>query len=264
MMSRVCVALAVLGVVAAGCGRATIEVVLEEEFTVEGDLVVDVLLPRGDITVETHEGEEVLVSATASLAGGSEDERAAFAAAPPLRITQDGTGVRVRFDLRAEARGEATIDLRLVLPVVCDLELHTGRGDITVHGVHGTVSVASERGDIELRDLEATLTATTGRGIVIAHGQLLAGEHTVRSSGGRIELWLRHDTCARILAETTKGKIEDSNLLVRGARQPKAWDVSTYCSSGGGFQVSDDPPATIHLLADPGNIYLLTWYDEED
>jgi hypothetical protein len=119
-------------------------------------------------------------------------------------------------------------------------------------------------GDIEARDLTGHADLSTDRGIVVFRGTLTDGEHRLRSAHGRIELWLDSYVCARIVARTTKGTIEDSSLIVRGPRTGNSWDVNTVCFDASLRTPDGDPPTTIHLDAEPGNIYLLSWMREDE
>lgn len=225
-----------------GCGRTRVEDLRRKTFAIDERPVLHVDLPAGDVRITAAEDrQDVAVEAAITLLGGSREELDARLADLPFRMEQEEGEIRVYVDDADIVDDALSIDVVVGLPSESDLIVHTGRGDIDARNVHGQIDLATERG------------------MVIFRGSLTEGDHALYSSRGRIELWLQGGICARILAETSDGKIEASNFLIRGTRQPTVWDVKTYCPTGPTYNVTDDPPVTIRLRAAPGNIYLLAW-----
>jgi len=239
-------ALLLAALLVTGCGRTRVEDLRRKTFAIDERPVLHVDLPAGDVRITTTEDtQDVAVEAAIMLRGGSREELDVRLADLPFRMEQEEGEIRVCVDDADVGSNDLVVDLLVTLPAESDLIVHTGRGDIEARDVHGQVDLSTERG------------------MVIFRGSLTPGDHGLYSSHGRIELWLQGEICARILAETSDGKIEASNLLIRGARQPTVWDVKTYCRTGPTYSVTDEPPVTVRLRADPGNIYLLAWFADD-
>jgi hypothetical protein len=242
-LSIVCIVMLVAMV--AGCGGKTVEATREEQFALAPGGVLEIDLPRGDIrVVGEYERDELAVSASIAARGAYAEvaERDAL----PLRILQEEQVVRVFVEEIDLEGGSLTVDLEIMVPREIDLHLRTERGEIRAWDVHGQMDLHTERG------------------ITVFRGWLRDGEHRLHSAHGRVEFWLHRGVCARILASTTDGKIEDSSLGVRGARRENDWDVTSHCFSAPQQSAGEEPPVTVTLEADPGNIYLLSWRSADD
>jgi len=250
-----------------GCGGGIATDERHASFPVDGRPSIAADVPKGNISLTASvEAKEIAVTATITVRGRSASEAAQELDRLPLTLTGELGEIVVRLDAEAGPIPEdVTVDLEITSPVDVDVALRTGRGDLYASGISGTVIAHSQRGDVELRRMNARVEATSARGTVVFRGRPADGESMLRSSGGRVEVWFPNDACLRIVAETTDGKIVGDNVVIRGSRTDTKWDARTYCSSsGGGFAVESEPPATVRATADPGNVYLVSWFNEED
>jgi hypothetical protein len=132
--------------------------------------------PEGSVTVEAWPRAEVEVTADIELQADTEQELARLAELNSFIIDEDYNHVRVvttgthdRQFLKRAARDLPKklrampwkIDYRVRVPVVCDLEIYTGRGALTLSGVEGSVRLNAGDGPATITlaggDVEATL-----------------------------------------------------------------------------------------------------------
>lgn len=105
--------------------------------------------------------------------GGSAADARAHATQPALVFERDGALALLGVDIPLAIRGLVEFELAAIeLPADRDLELHTGLGDIDVHGVRGALTIDVEQGDVEVDGGDA--------GVAIALG---AGDIDVRTAG---------------------------------------------------------------------------------
>ena len=132
--------------------------------------------PEGSVTIEAWPRPEVEITAEVELQGDTEEELARLAEINSFVIDEDYNHVRVvttgthdREFLKRVARDLPKklrampwkIDYRVRVPALCDLEIYSGRGALTLTGVEGAVRLNAGDGPATLAlaggDVEATL-----------------------------------------------------------------------------------------------------------
>jgi DUF4097 and DUF4098 domain-containing protein YvlB len=127
----------------------------------------------------------------------------------------------------------------LKVPRETSLDIHSGDGHLSVHGLKGEIDLSTQDGDIEADSLEGALRATTGDGNMhvqgrfdslnlrtgdgriyaeIIQGSQMASGWSVRSGDGNVELSLPEGFAADLEVQTGDGRItSDLPITVSGA-----------------------------------------------
>lgn len=222
-----------LAVASLGCGvtvdlgRFTAEEVVSKSFDVSGMPRVVVETFNGSIEVTTGAGNTVKADVTKRGAGSTQ-----AAAQDDLRnievaMTQDGNTVRIiarrtnqPFNMgNSGARAVAQVPAGAILELrtsnghlsvngaTGDVTARTSNGRIDVEGSQGRLGLDTSNGNIEVRSDSAVVTAQTSNGQIIFAGALAQGDHSFRSSNGRITLTLPAGASFRVDADTSNGRV---------------------------------------------------------
>lgn len=248
-------------------GRFTVQENVTKSFAVSA-------APR--IVVESFNGE---IKATVGIAGAvdvkvvkkgmgfDEDEAAANLAEVTVALDQVGDTVRVTalrprcVDLCGDSSGadveivvpaDARIELRTSNGLVTStgvagpLFLRTANGDIVARGALGRIDASTSNGSIEILQASAALvTADTSNGKITFTGTLAAGQHSLRSSNGGIDVTLPANLIFRIDAATSNGRVLTDFLVNR---------TDTGESTLVGTVGDANPATTVQLETSNGNI----------
>jgi len=116
--------------------------------------------------------------------GGSEADARAHATKPALVYETDAGLARLQADIPLAVRGLVDLELdAMELPADRDLELHTGLGDIDVHGVRGAITVIVDRGDVAIDGGDAGVAVRLGAGDIDVR---TAGEVDLDTRSGNV------------------------------------------------------------------------------
>jgi len=129
--------------------------------------------------------------------------------------------------------------IELNVPRQASLDVHSGDGDLSVHGLEGEIYLSTQDGRIEADSLVGALRASTGDGNMrvqgrfdslnlktgdgridarIAQGSEMVSGWSVRSGDGDVELSLPEGFCADLDVHTGDGRItSDLSITVSGA-----------------------------------------------
>lgn len=126
-----------------------------------------------------------------------------------------------------------------------ELDLRTSNGKITVDGGQDRLTLQTSNGKIEIKSPRALVSAHTSNGAIHFAGRLAEGEHSLRTSNGKIVLTLPDDAHFRVDAQTSNGKIISSFAL-------NLPEITTKSHVRG--VVGDDPATTVKMHTSNGNI----------
>jgi len=169
--------------------------------------------------------------------GGSEDHH--------VRVRDFQSGNHVELEVRIPNTGwilgvnTRSVRIEIRLPRESSLDIHSGDGDLAVHGLKGDINISTHDGQIEADSLDGALRATSGDGNMRVQGRfdslsLKTGDGTisaqikqgsqmdsawsVRSGDGNVELSLPYDFAADIDVHTGDGRITfDVPLTLSGS-----------------------------------------------
>ena len=151
-----------------------------------------------------------------------------------VRVRDFQSGNRVELEVRVPSTNwvigvntrSARIELKV--PQEASLDIHSGDGDLSVHGLKGEINLSTQDGKIEADSLDGALRATTGDGNMrvqgrfdslnlktgdgriyaqIGQGSQMASGWSVRSGDGDVELSLPEGFSADFDVHTGDGRI---------------------------------------------------------
>jgi DUF4097 and DUF4098 domain-containing protein YvlB len=88
-----------------------------------------------------------------------------------------------------------------------DLTLHTSNGAVIVEGGTGQMDLESSNGDIDVQSSNGVVKAGTSNGSIRYSGKLAAGESSMHTSNGSIDVRLPADAVFRLDAQTSLGSV---------------------------------------------------------
>lgn len=210
--------------------------------------------PEGSVTIEAWPRAEVEVTADVELQADTEEELARLAELNSFVIDEDYNHVRVvttgthdRQFLKRAARDLPKklralpwkIDYRVRVPLVCDLEIYTGRGALTLSGVEGSVRLNAGDGPAAITlaggDVEATLRGGPVSVRVPARSWRGRGL-SVRVAGGDLTVELPANFNGDVNAEVLRaGRVENQHagLAARERTQPTDRSLQARAGQGG-------------------------------
>jgi DUF4097 and DUF4098 domain-containing protein YvlB len=162
-----------------------------------------------------------------------------------VRVRDFQSGNRVELEVRVPSTnwviGVNTLSTRIEMkvPREVSLDIHSGDGDLSVHGLKGEINLSTQDGKIEADSLDGALRATTGDGNMrvqgrfdslnlrtgdgriyaqISQGSQMASGWSVRSGDGNVELTLPEGFAADLEVHTEDGRItSDLPITVSGS-----------------------------------------------
>ncbi len=227
--------------------------VMKEQFSVRegGTLHLDV--DYGDIEVETHGRDEVLITLERDVDRASDSEKKEIYARQEIIFDKDGNDVivEIRFDeddvdrawKRWKRDYDLEVDLTITIPERYNVEFRTGAGNVIIAEAEGDISGRTGAGNIEIEGVFGTLDISSGAGNITIDGA--EGDVYVQSGAGGVEL---EDVQGRIEARTGAGNI---TAVITG---PLAGD-SSFDTGAGNVTVylADDVEADVEGRASLGN-----------
>ena len=148
----------------------------------DGLAALEVVAGAGALRVEGRDDVEEVVVTAAKCASDADllDELT-------VALTRDGDRVRLETD-RPGFRvfgGHARIDLEVHVPLGTPATLQDGSGELFVTGT-GATSIDDGSGEIEVRDIDGTVTVRDGSGEVVVRG--VAGDLDVVDGSGEVDV----------------------------------------------------------------------------
>jgi len=168
---------------------------------------VNVVNGNGDVAVETHDGELVVVDASVS---APSEERLED-------VTIDGGSRDGEFGIEVRVEGSSSTvsaDLDVRVPEGTEMaSVRTENGDVNVESVASVSAARSRNGDVAVRNAGPVELVSTENGDVEAEIPApLPGDVTVRTTNGDAEAWLSPDVDAELVASTRNGDVAVSGL----------------------------------------------------
>jgi DUF4097 and DUF4098 domain-containing protein YvlB len=106
----------------------------------------------GDITVLPEDSPDIRVVAMKSVGGvGSESKAKERAAEVKVEVREEGNNYTVR-PVDSKSGRRVSVDLEVHVPKQAGVEARSGRGNIKINGLAGSVTVDTKHGDVYVRD----------------------------------------------------------------------------------------------------------------
>jgi hypothetical protein len=141
---------------------------------------------RGNIAVHTGEGDELRVTVNKSVAASSESSANASMDGVSVVIEQTSNGTNVHPVNQGNAEGRPSIDLDIEIPKKVDVAANSGRGDISISGIAGAISAATQNGNVQVHDAGSDVNADVEMGNV--HVTNVPGNVRITGRGNEIEV----------------------------------------------------------------------------
>jgi len=185
----------------------------EKAFTVTpgGTLKVDADLGSVDIRTATENQITVQIERTAD---GVDDSQAAKVLEDlKTQLTPNAKGLHIKITYAHEVPGDSSrlplwVKLKISVPQQYNVDLNTGRGNLKVAGVNGTLNAWTRGGNIELEDILGKVEAKTAGGHVTVRMSVQPTEdYRLVTSGGHMDLYLAPKVAIKVDAVTGGGHI---------------------------------------------------------
>jgi hypothetical protein len=213
--------------------------------------------PEGSVTIEAWPRPEVEITADVELSADTEEELARLAELNSFVLAEDYNHVRVvttgthdRQFLKRTARDLPKklltmpwkIDYRIRVPAVCDLEIYTGRGALTLAGVEGSVRLNAGDGPATMTlvggDVEATLRGGPVNVRVPARSWRGRGLSVRVAGGGDLTVELPANFNGDVNAEVLRaGRVDNQHAGLAPRERTQATERSLQARAGQGGAV---------------------------
>lgn len=142
--------------------------------------------PRGDISVQGHAGDQLLVNAKKTTWGFSQSDAERAMQRASVQIFQSGGVYRIGPAWGFREGDHASFDLNVQAPGSASVAATTLHGDIHIQGVSGKADVHTNGGDIDVRNAGADVALNLLRGD--AHVTGVQGNVRVTGRGGDVSV----------------------------------------------------------------------------
>lgn len=182
-------------------GKYQHENVSEKEYHIAKPATLTINNLDGDITITT-EWKRNTIHIRAITKAAKEEDLKTFSVNAQRKEEFDGNHLNLQTVCSSkEAKG--AVHYQLIVPSEIALNLHTDRGNIKIHDVHGQVVANTQFGDIDIKNVSNIVTAQTEENGSINIEKAL-GNVKATTNKGNISIT---DAAQSIIASTTKGHI---------------------------------------------------------
>ncbi len=191
-------------------GRDTIE----KSFPVTpgGTLQVDADL--GSLEIRGIEGSEIKVEVDVErTTDGDANQADKLLKDLQTQFTPNAKGLRIKSTYAHEVPGDSSqlplwAKFRISVPLRYNLDVNTGRGNIVVKGVTGSLSAETRGGNVEIEDVLGKVAATTAGGHVnVSLSTQPTDSYRLVTSGGHMNLYLAPGVAINVDAVTGGGHV---------------------------------------------------------
>lgn len=233
-----------------GSGELQLPGEYHETYSFEPGGTISIDNGDGAIVVSGWKSNEVEIRATRRERDGEHIRVYAMKdALPDVRVDQDGGSLDIRTERQDGGDESSVVDYALNVPDSVSFgNIRTGRGDIRISDIYGSVGLEIEEGDLHIENFSGSLRAALDRGSVDAEVLDLRPDDEVRVTvqQGDIVLRLEVSSSVTIEADAPNGTITSD--LDLGPNLP-----ATKLSA----RLGGDRGAVIILSAPSGNIRIL-------
>ena len=184
-----------------------IEETVEETFEVDGPATLDLESDFGDVVVLPSDGDQVEILAQLDLWGADEEDARQQI---DLQMSQEGDTIIVRtqrpsyvsvFTFNQASR----VDFEIRVPDDTTIEVALSSGDVEVRNVNGTMTLETDFGSIEVDDTQGLVHAQSSSGDITLTDLSDAGDTEVSTDFGTITI--RNIEAESLTAQTDSGTV---------------------------------------------------------
>jgi DUF4097 and DUF4098 domain-containing protein YvlB len=135
---------------------------------VSGTVSLDVTTGSGDVTIKAGGTDKVVVHGTVHSNNDwfSNAENAVHTVESNPPIQQNGSSIRIGYDLPEDVRRHVSISYQITVPADTTVQAHSGSGSLGVEGVRAEVQAQTGSGEIRVRDIGGRSRVQTGSGSI--------------------------------------------------------------------------------------------------
>ena len=135
---------------------------------VSGTVSLDVTTGSGDVTIKAGGTDKVVVHGTVHSNNDwfSNAENAVHTVESNPPIQQNGSSIRIGYDLPEDVRRHVSISYQITVPADTTVQAHSGSGSLGVEGVRAEVQAQTGSGEIRVRDVGGRSRVQTGSGSI--------------------------------------------------------------------------------------------------
>ena len=135
---------------------------------VSGTVSLDVTTGSGDVTIKAGGTDKVVVHGTVHSNNDwfSNAENAIHTVESNPPIQQNGSSIRIGYDLPEDVRRHVSISYQITVPADTTVQAHSGSGSLGVEGVRAEVQAQTGSGEIRVRDIGGRSRVQTGSGSI--------------------------------------------------------------------------------------------------
>ena len=154
---------------------------------VSGTVSLDVTTGSGDVTIKAGGTDKVVVHGTVHSNNDwfSNAENAVHTVESNPPIQQNGSSIRIGYDLPEDVRRHVSISYQITVPADTTVQAHSGSGSLGVEGVRAEVQAQTGSGEIRVRDVGGRSRVQTGSGGIRAEN--VAAPFYAHTGSGDIE-----------------------------------------------------------------------------
>ena len=154
---------------------------------VSGTVSLDVTTGSGDVTIKAGGTDKVVVHGTVHSNNDwfSNAENAVHTVESNPPIQQNGSSIRIGYDLPEDVRRHVSISYQITVPADATVQAHSGSGSLGVEGVRAEVQAQTGSGEIRVRDVGGRSRVQTGSGSIRAEN--VAAPFYAHTGSGDIE-----------------------------------------------------------------------------
>jgi DUF4097 and DUF4098 domain-containing protein YvlB len=157
----------------------------DRNLQVTGPVDLEVLTRSGDVTIRAGGSGSVQIHGKIFvgdhwLLGERQADVHAIEQNPPIR--QEGNSIHIDY-VNAH---NISVDYEITVPADTSIRTHSGSGDQTIEGTHGSAEVETGSGDVKMREVSGDISLQTGSGDIRAHQ--ISGAVKGGTGSGDIEL----------------------------------------------------------------------------
>ena len=159
----------------------------DRTLTVSGTVSLDVTTGSGDVTIKASGTDKVVVHGTVHSNNDwfSNAENAVHTVESNPPIQQNGSSIRIGYDLPEDVRRHVSISYQITVPADATVQAHSGSGSLGVEGVRAEVQAQTGSGEIRVRDVGGRSRVQTGSGGIRAEN--VAAPFYAHTGSGDIE-----------------------------------------------------------------------------
>lgn len=182
-------------------GKYQHENVSEKEYQIAKPATLTINNLDGDITITT-EWKRNTIHIRAVTRAAQEEDLKTFSVNAKRQEQFDGNHLTLQTVCSSkEAKG--AVSYELIVPSEIALNLHTDRGNIKIHDIHGQVVANTQFGDIDIKNVSNTVTAQTEENGTINIEKALGNVKATTNKGNICVT----DAAQSVIASTNKGHI---------------------------------------------------------